>query len=121
MLRDITVATLVAAIPLAPTLGTYVSVHARHGFERSAGEAQVFSADLTGLLCAPPETALWGWLQVGCRPEAALFPGLVLVVLVGYRDRRAVARGGRASLVARPHACARASGTGGQRWPRPRR
>ena len=50
-------------------------VHARHGFERSADEAQVFSADLTGLLCAPPETALWGWLQVGCRPEAALFPG----------------------------------------------
>ena len=25
---------LVAAVPLAPTLGTYVAVHARHGFER---------------------------------------------------------------------------------------
>ena len=84
MLRDITMATLVAALPLAPTLATYVSVHARHGFERSAGEAQVFSADLTGLLCAPAETALWGWLQVGCRPESALFPGLALAVLVGF-------------------------------------
>jgi len=82
-LRDITIATLVAAVPLAPTLGTYVVVHARHGFTRSAVEAQAFSADLTSLLCAPPETALWGWLRVGCRPEAALFPGLVLVVLVG--------------------------------------
>ncbi|HZI80385.1 MAG TPA: discoidin domain-containing protein [Vicinamibacterales bacterium] len=82
-LRDITVATLIAAVPLAPTIGTYVTVHARHGFTRSAVEAQAFSADLTSLLCAAPETAIWSWLQVGCRPEAALFPGLVLMVLVG--------------------------------------
>jgi len=59
-LRDITIATLVAAVPLAPTLGTYVVVHARHGFTRSAVEAQAFSADLTSLLCAPPETARRG-------------------------------------------------------------
>ena len=84
MLRDITIATLVSAVPLAPTLAMYVSVHARHGFERSAGEAQVFSADVTGLLCAPAETALWSWLQVGCRPEAAIFPGVALLVLVGF-------------------------------------
>jgi len=83
VLRDITTATLLAAIPLAPTLGTYVRVHALHGFERSADEAQVFSADLTSLLCAPSETALWSWLKVGCRPEASIFPGLMLVVLIG--------------------------------------
>jgi hypothetical protein len=82
-LRDIAIATLVAAIPLAPTLGTYVAVHARHGFSRSAVEAQVFSADLTSLLCAPVEATFWSWLRIGCRPEATLFPGLVLVVLVG--------------------------------------
>jgi len=29
-LRDIAIAALVAAVPLAPTLGTYVAVHARH-------------------------------------------------------------------------------------------
>jgi hypothetical protein len=82
-LRDIAVTTLVAAIPLAPTLGTYVTVHARHGFERTAFEAQVFSADLTSLFCAPSETALWGsWLRVGCNPEAAIFPGAVLLALV---------------------------------------
>jgi hypothetical protein len=83
-LRDIVIATLIAAVPMAPTLGTYLTVHARHGFARSELEAQVFSADLTSLLCAPPETAIWGWLQVGCRPEAALFPGLVLLALVGF-------------------------------------
>src|SRR5688572_29305134 len=82
-LRDITVATLVAAVPLAPTLGTYVAVHARHGFERSPVEAQTFSAELTSLLCAPRETAFWAWLRVGCRPESEIFPGLVLLVLVG--------------------------------------
>jgi hypothetical protein len=82
-LRDIALATVVAAVPLAPTLGTYVAVHARHGFSRSAVEAQVFSADLTSLLCAPIETTFWSWLRIGCRPEATLFPGLVLLVLVG--------------------------------------
>jgi len=83
-LRDITIATLVSAIPLAPTLGIYVAVHARHGFTRSAVEAQAFSADFTGLLCAPTEVALWSWLRVSCRPESTLFPGLVLLVLVGF-------------------------------------
>jgi hypothetical protein len=81
-LRDITIASLVAAVPLAPTLAMYVSVHARHGFARSVEEAQVFSADLTGLLCAPTELALWSWLRVSCRPESTLFPGLVLLILV---------------------------------------
>ena len=82
-LRDITIATLVAAIPLAPTLGMYLTVHARHGFARSPVEAQAFSADLLSLLCAPQESTFWNWLRVGCRPEAVLFPGLVLLVLVG--------------------------------------
>jgi hypothetical protein len=82
-LRDIAVAAIAAALPLAPILYTYLTVHARNGFARSETEAQVFSADLTGLLCASPDTALWGWLQVGCRPESALFPGLVLTLLAG--------------------------------------
>jgi hypothetical protein len=82
-LRDITIATLVASIPLAPTLGMYLTVHARHGFARSPVEAQVFSADLLSLLCAAPETTFWNWLRVGCRPEGVLFPGLVLLVLAG--------------------------------------
>ena len=82
-LRDIAIATLVAAVPLAPTLGTYLTVHAANGFARSEGEALVFSADLTSLLCAARETTFWGWLRVGCRPEGELFPGLVLLALIG--------------------------------------
>jgi hypothetical protein len=34
-------------------------------------------------LCAPIESTFWSWLRVGCRPEAVLFPGLALLVLVG--------------------------------------
>jgi len=95
-LRDITIAALVAALALAPTLVTYLEVHARHGFARSPFEAQIFSADLLSLLCSAEETALWNWLRVGCRPEAMLFPGVVLLVLVGIAVaglRREAARG----------------------------
>ena len=81
-LRDIVITTLSAAVPLAPTLATYLAVYARNGFTRTAGDAQGFSADVTGLLCAPVDLSLWGWLRVGCRPEGEIFPGLVLVVLV---------------------------------------
>ncbi len=81
-LRDIAITTLSAAVPLAPTLATYLTVHARHGFTRTATDARAFSADVTGLLCAPVDLSLWGWLRVGCRPEGEIFPGLVLVVLV---------------------------------------
>jgi hypothetical protein len=119
-LRDIVITTLVAAIPLAPTLGTYLTVHARHGFERSSVEAQVFSADLTSLLCAPAETAVWHWLRVGCRPEATLFPGLVLLVLVGVavaalrRDASAEPASGRPLRLLRGFAgLAAAFGTAG--------
>src|SRR5204863_7656224 len=52
-LRDIAIAGLVATIPLAPTLAMYLTVHARHGFERSPVEAQTFSADLLSLLFSP--------------------------------------------------------------------
>jgi len=98
-LRDVAIATLVAAVPLAPTLGTYLTVHAAHGFVRSPVEAQAFSADLTSLLCAARETTIWGWLRVGCRPESELFPGLVLLGLVGVAVAllRREAAGGAAS------------------------
>jgi hypothetical protein len=97
-LRDITIATFVSAVPLAPTLGRYVAVHAAHGFERSPVEAQAFSADLTSVLCAARETAVWGWLRVGCRPEGELFPGVVLLALVAVSVATLRREGARASV-----------------------
>lgn len=73
--------TIVAAIPLVPTLATYVAVHERHGFSRDVLEIQAFSADVAGLLCAPGKLAFWGWLRIGCRFEGELFPGVALALL----------------------------------------
>src|SRR5215510_8044977 len=54
-LAGIAVATIVAALPLAPILYEYVVVHGRNGFERSLGEIESYSADVAALLCAPSD------------------------------------------------------------------
>jgi hypothetical protein len=61
----------------------------------------VFSADSDVPALRAAETAFWSWLRVGCRPEATLFPGLVLLVLVGHRGRGVAARCGAAAQPAR--------------------
>lgn len=81
VLRDITIATLLAGLPLAPLLARYIAVHARHGFSRELFEVEFFSADLAGLFCASEHLRLWGWLRHGCRAEGDLFPGLAVVVV----------------------------------------
>lgn len=78
---EIAAATLVAAVPLAVVLHTYVTVHAFHGFVRSIGEMEQFSADVAAVLCAPPTLSLWGWIHVQCGPEGALFPGVAIFAL----------------------------------------
>jgi hypothetical protein len=80
-LRDITVAALLAVLPLVPILYTYVVVHARNGFARSFEEVQVFSADVAALLCAPELLTFWGWVRVQCGPEGELFPGVAAFAL----------------------------------------
>jgi hypothetical protein len=84
MWRDlglIAAATAVAALPLLPIVYKYSVVHASHGFERSLGEMRIYSADVAGVLCAPPALTFWGWLRVACRGEGELFPGLALALL----------------------------------------
>jgi hypothetical protein len=80
-LVSIAAATVVAALPLAPILYTYVTVHERHGFFRSLDEIVAFGADVAAVLCAPAPLTFWGWVRVACRPEGELFPGVALFVL----------------------------------------
>ena len=80
-LAHVAVATLAAAVPLVPILSRYIAVHARHGFVRDIVEVQYYSADLFGVLCASEHLWAWGWLRIGCRAEAELFPGLTVVLL----------------------------------------
>ena len=81
-------------------------------------EAQTFSADLTGLLCAPAETALWGWLNVGCRPEGRALSRRGAARAGWTGDRLVAARGRRRPVVARPSPRAHASWPPSRRSPR---
>ena len=112
-LAAIAATTLAAALPLAPIVAKYVSVHGLHGFERDLAEMRFYSADLSAVLCAPPRLTFWGWLRIGCRPEGELFPGIAaaaacLLVLVrvsssdsaaGTRSKNPVTVIGRVMLV----------------------
>jgi hypothetical protein len=72
----------VAALLLLPFLLGYRRIlQGIYGFTRSLYEIRMFSADVMGLLLAPSELLVWGWVHLVSRPESALFPGLVIVLL----------------------------------------
>jgi F5/8 type C domain len=77
----ISVASVIAIVPLAPVLYKYASVHSYFGFVRGYWEIRGFSADIAALLCAPPTLTFWGWVRVMCGPEGELFPGVALLLL----------------------------------------
>lgn len=77
-LGGIAAATAIAALPLAPILYKYMTVHALHNFERGVAEMRTFSADVAAVLCAPGDLVVWGWIRVACRSEGELFPGVAL-------------------------------------------
>jgi hypothetical protein len=80
-LLAIGVTTAIACLPLVPIIYKYMAVHSFHGFERSAEEMRVFSANVAALLCAPSDLTFWGWLRVSCRQEGELFPGGAVAAL----------------------------------------
>ena len=53
-----------------------------YGLRRGLDEIIAFSADVGSLLKAPSNLSAWGWLHVVNHPEADIFPGLTIVVLV---------------------------------------
>jgi hypothetical protein len=90
-LAEIAAAGALALLPLVPVILKYMEVHARHGFIRDIEEVRFFSADLAAVLCATPLLTVWGWVQVGCRPEGQLFPGVATLVLAGVALARVAA------------------------------
>ncbi len=74
----IAAAAVIASVPLWPIVLRYAAVHTFHGFSRSLDEVMVFSPDIAGVLCASARLQFWGWLQVGCKLEGELFPGLTI-------------------------------------------
>jgi F5/8 type C domain len=73
---------VLAFLPIA--LG-YLKYQRAYGLRRWPDEIQAFSADVASVLNASGNLRLWGWLDVGARPESELFPGaaLTLVIVLG--------------------------------------
>ena len=72
---------MVAVLPLVPILMRFRSAHAHYGLSRPPEEIAGFGADIAALLCASTSLELWGALNVACRPEGELFPGVVVLAL----------------------------------------
>jgi hypothetical protein len=71
-----------AALALAPVFYGYWTYQRAYGFRRWPDEIAAFSADVASVLKAPDNLRFWSWLDVFDRPEAAIFPGLTVIVLI---------------------------------------
>ena len=71
-----------ATIPLIPVLYGYWHFQHAYGMRRGLDEIITFSADVASLLKAPGTLLVWRWLNAVDHPEADIFPGLTIVVLV---------------------------------------
>ena len=78
----IAAAGVVAVTLLLPVLLRYRDAHDRLGMVRSMDEIRCFSADLSAILAPAYLLSIWGRHGQFLAPEAALFPGLTIVLLV---------------------------------------
>lgn len=90
--RRMVIADVVGAVSLLAVTASIVSVflrvlQAHPEASRTAGQLELFSPPLTGLLTAPATSRWWGERQLGWRaelswaPEMAVLPGFVLIAL----------------------------------------
>ena len=71
-----------ASLLLVPILSGYWRFQHAYGLRRGLDEIITFSADVGSLLKAPGNLVAWGWLSAVKHPEADIFPGLTIAVLV---------------------------------------
>jgi hypothetical protein len=82
MWRDLGLAAAVVVAVTVPVLRPYLELRAAGGILRELWEVESFSADVLSYLTAPPDQQLWGrFLQVFPKPEAALFPSCIALLL----------------------------------------
>jgi hypothetical protein len=74
----------VAILALLPIALGYLKHQRAYGLRRWPDEIQSFSADVASVLKASGNLRLWGWLNVVDRPESALFPGTVLILVIAF-------------------------------------
>lgn len=79
-------------VAIAPVLVRYQRAHEAMGLSRSINEIQQYSADVMGMITAPPLLALWNFPPIGHWPEGDLMPGSVAVAVVGIAALLALRR-----------------------------
>ena len=72
-----------AVVVLAPLLLGYRAIHLKYGLSRSPVEIEYYSADIAGIVSASADSLLWSGLHTVREIEAAMFPGVTIVLLVG--------------------------------------
>ena len=85
-------ASVVAMLPMFPVLLRYRQVHEFLGLQRSFSEIGRYSADVAGLFSASSHLVAWGWLDWFSQPEGQLFPGITLILVIGWFVWRAYTR-----------------------------
>jgi len=72
-----------AVLGMAPLLLVYARVHAAWGLKRGLEEMAIFSADVGSFLAGAPSLLLWRVPHLVSKPEADVYPGIVMVALLG--------------------------------------
>ncbi|HET7451269.1 MAG TPA: hypothetical protein VFL12_00885, partial [Thermoanaerobaculia bacterium] len=84
LLVPLGLAAAAALLAIAPLYRPYVEASRMYHFRRSIGETMSYSARLTSFLSAGSRNKLWGAATHRFeKPEAQLFPGLVVLLLAG--------------------------------------
>ncbi len=81
-LASVLVVWAVAAALMAPLLYGYWRIQRAYAMRRWTSEIAAFSADVASVLQASGNLLVWRWVTVFGRPEAEIFPGAAIVVLV---------------------------------------
>jgi hypothetical protein len=75
------VATVVAALPLAPLLFGYQRIQAGFGLSRGMAEIESFGADLTAMWATAPHLMFASHWTLAPKPEGELYPGATVLLL----------------------------------------
>jgi prepilin-type processing-associated H-X9-DG protein len=81
-LAALAAAVVAPMVVIAPILYRYQQAHQRMGLRRGITEIEALSADAVGLLTAPDRLLLWSSPAEWQRPEGAILPGALAVIVV---------------------------------------
>jgi hypothetical protein len=91
-----------ALAAMAPVLVVYARVHAAWGLKRGLEEMAIFSADVASFMSGASTLLLWRVPHLVSKPEGAVYPGVVMLALLGIGWLEAALHPVRAAASIRP-------------------